>query len=108
VNPQADDGRGPESKATTVPQLAADVASLTDAQLIAGVAKGSDAAFAEIYDQHGTDVHRLAQRFRGPDEADDIVQDVFLRLWRRPDSFDPARGSLRSILMMQTHGPPST
>ncbi len=104
MNPQADDGCGPESKATTVPQVAADVALLTDAQLIASVAKGSHAALAEIYDQHGTDVHRLAQRLRGPDEADDIAQDVFLRLWRRPHSFDPARGSLRSFLRVQTHG----
>jgi len=104
VNSQADDGCRPESKAVPVPQQAVDVALLTDPQLIASVTEGSHTALAEIYDRHGTVVHRLARRLRGPDAADDIVQDVFLRLWRRPDSFDPARGSLRSFLMMQTHG----
>lgn len=103
MNPQPDVGSGPESKAMKVPQVAADVALLTDVQLIASVANGSHAALAEIYDRHGTDVHRLAKRFRGIDEADDITQDVFLELWRRPHSYDPARGSLRSFLMTQTH-----
>jgi RNA polymerase sigma-70 factor (ECF subfamily) len=77
---------------------------LTDAQLIANVAQGSHAALAEIYDRYNTDVHRFGQHLRGRDAADDIVQDVFLRLWRRPDSYDPTRGPLRSFLMMQTHG----
>lgn len=86
------------------PQPAADIALLTDAQLIAKVAEASHAGLAEIYDRHGTDVHRLAQRLRGRDAADDIVQDVFLRLWQRPGSYDPARGSLRSFLILQTHG----
>lgn len=104
VNRQPDDGCGLESKATTVLQLVVDVAVLTDAQLVASVADGSHAALAEIYDRHATTVHHLAQRLRGRDGADDIVQEVFLRLWRRPDSFDPARGSLGSFLMMQAHG----
>lgn len=104
VNPPADGGRDPESKATSVPQVAADVALLTDPQLVANVAEGSHAALAEIYDRHAPSVHGLAQRLRGPNTADDIVQDVFLRLWRQPHSYDPAQGSLRSFLIMQTHG----
>jgi len=74
-----------------LPRLAADVALLTDPQLVASVAKGSHAGLAEIYDRHGGDVHRMAQRLWGRDAADVIVKDVFLRLWQRPDSFDPAR-----------------
>ncbi|CAN5517395.1 sigma-70 family RNA polymerase sigma factor [soil metagenome] len=101
---QAGDSCGPELVAMPAPQPAAAIALLTDAQLISNVADRSHAALAEIYDRHGTDVHRLAQRLRGRDAADDIVQDVFLRLWRKPGSFDPARGSLRSFLMLQAHG----
>ena len=36
--------------------------------------------------------------------AEDVVQDVFLRLWNRPGSYDPARGSLRSYLLTMTYG----
>jgi hypothetical protein len=44
MNPQPDNDCGPESKSVPVPQLAADVALLTDAQLIASVEDGSHAA----------------------------------------------------------------
>ena len=37
-------------------------------------------------------------------EAQDVTQDVFLRLWNHPDRFDAARGSLRSFLLTQSHG----
>ena len=104
VNPQTDHGRRPESKATPIATPGTDGAPWTDSELITSLAQGSHAALAEIYERYGTNVHRVAQRLRGFDAADDIVQDVFLRLWQRPDSFDPARGSLRSFLLMQTHG----
>lgn len=98
MNRQPDHGCSPEA---TDPPLADDVA---DAQLVAMVVEGSHDALAEVYERHGTKVYRLAERLRGRDAVDDIVRDVFLRLWQRPDSFDPARGSLRSFLVMQTHG----
>ena len=34
-----------------------------------------------------------------PSEAEDVVQDVFLTLWRRPDCFDPERGTARAWLL---------
>ena len=36
--------------------------------------------------------------------AEEIVQEVFLRIWNRPEVFDPERGSLRSYLLAQCHG----
>ena len=36
--------------------------------------------------------------------AEEVVQDVFIRLWRNPERFDPARGPLRSFLLAQAHG----
>jgi len=42
---------------------------------------------------------RVAQRVLGDrPAAEDVVQDLFLQLWRDPDSFDPARGSLRAYV----------
>ena len=57
-------------------------------------------AVAEAYRLHGDAVHGLARRLCG-DRADDVAQDVFVRLWDRPDAYDPERASLRTFLLMQ-------
>ena len=36
-------------------------------------------------------------------EAEDVTQEVFVRLWNQPDRFDPGRGTLRSFLLAQSH-----
>ena len=36
--------------------------------------------------------------------AEEVAQEVFLRLWNHPEQFDPSRGSLRSYLLAQSHG----
>jgi len=61
-------------------------------------------AFAEVYRRYGATVRAPALVVCGPACADEVVQDIFLRLWQRPASFDPDRGSLRSFLAMQAHG----
>ncbi len=43
-------------------------------------------------------------RYRQEALAEEIVQEVFLRLWDQPEKFDPGRGSLRSFLLAQCHG----
>jgi RNA polymerase sigma-70 factor (ECF subfamily) len=59
------------------------------------------AAFGRVYDQHARGVHATAYRVLGnAAQAQDVVQDVFLRLWRRPQSFDSGRGELGSYLRM--------
>jgi len=62
-------------------------------------------ALAEVYRRHGGAVFGLAKRvLQNATEAEDITQEVFLRLWNQPDRFDSARGSLRSFLLAQAHG----
>src|SRR3954467_9496890 len=57
--------------------------------------------FARIYDPHGGAVYGAALRVLGnPATAQDVAQDVFLRLWRRPAAFDPRRGDLGAYLRL--------
>jgi len=53
-----------------------------------------------LYSQHADSARALASRLLFDRcEAEDVVQDVFLTLWRRPDRFDPARATDRSWLL---------
>jgi RNA polymerase sigma-70 factor (ECF subfamily) len=77
----------------------------TDATLVQLVADQHEGALAEVYRRHGGPVFGLAKRLlRDPDLAEEIVQEVMLRLWNNPEKFDETRGSLRSYLLSHTHG----
>src|SRR3954463_6553177 len=59
------------------------------------------ATFARIYDEHGPGVYGAALRVLGnPATAQDVAQDVFLRLWRRPGAFAARRGDLGAYLRL--------
>src|ERR1039458_4555577 len=78
----------------------------SDAQLVTSIGRYSEVALAEVYRRHGGAVYGLARRvLSNATEAEDVTQEVFLRLWNQPDRFDPTRGSLRSFLLAQSHGP---
>ncbi len=79
------------------------MAQLSDGRLVTSMARGSHDALAEAYSRHGTSVHHVAQRVCG-DRAADVTQEVFLGLWRRPERFDPTRGTLGVFLRVQAHG----
>ena len=60
----------------------------------------TDAEFQAAFDQHKNAVYRFAWRMTGTAAtAEDITQDVFVGLLRRPERFDPARGTLRAFLL---------
>jgi RNA polymerase sigma-70 factor (ECF subfamily) len=81
-----------------VPGVAA-CGGASERRLIDRIAAGDDAALAEVYEEHGSLVFGLAMRVtRDRAVAEDVTQDVFVGLWRRPERFDPERGSLRALL----------
>jgi len=58
-------------------------------------------AFARVYAEHRPVALAAAQHvLRDRAAAEDVVQDVFVHLWRRPGAFDARRGSLRSYITM--------
>lgn len=72
----------------------------SDADLMAQLADGEIDALEVLYERYSTLVFSLGLRIlRDPQLAEDVVQEVFIRLWRRPASYDPARGRFVSWLM---------
>jgi RNA polymerase sigma-70 factor, ECF subfamily len=62
---------------------------------------GDPQAFRQAFSDHHRAVYTAAFRILGDATlAQDVVQDVFLRLWRRPGSFDEGRGDLRAYLRL--------
>jgi RNA polymerase sigma-70 factor, ECF subfamily len=59
------------------------------------------ATFGRVYDEHRRGVHATAFRVLGSTSAaQDVVQDVFLRVWRNPAKYDARRGELGSYLRL--------
>jgi RNA polymerase sigma-70 factor (ECF subfamily) len=59
------------------------------------------ASFARMYDEHAPGVYGAAYRILGNQaQAQDVAQDVFLRIWRKPARFDAKRGELGSYLRL--------
>lgn len=82
-----------------------DVRALSDARLVVGIARTQQDALAEVHRRYGGALVGLAQRLlQNRSLAEDVAQEVLVRLWRNPTAFDPERGSLRSYLFAQTHG----
>lgn len=75
--------------------------SAGDAELVGAVAAGRPDALEAAYRRHSIAVLGMARRVTlDVALAEEVVQEVFLRLWRRPERFDAARASLRAYLLI--------
>jgi RNA polymerase sigma-70 factor (ECF subfamily) len=94
-DPERHRGFAPELTIEPTPQLPAMPPGDEDAALLARVQNGNEQAMAVLYDRYGKIVYSIALRvLRDPASAEDILQEIFLQVWRNPASFVSARGSL--------------
>lgn len=65
------------------------------------IAAGDEGSLAELYDRHASHVYTVAKRVVGADaDAECVVSDVFLEIWKFPDRFEESRGDCRSYLIV--------
>ena len=82
-----------------------DMKLVSDASLVVAIGRWQQDALAEAYRRHSGSVFALAKGvLRTSAMAEEVVQEIFMRLWNSPERFDPERGSLRSWLLAQAHG----
>ena len=77
---------------------------LQDGQLVALVAERDAGAMEALYDRYGKPAYSLARRILADEAlAQDVVQEVFLSLWRDAERFDARRGTVATYLLSMTH-----
>jgi RNA polymerase sigma-70 factor, ECF subfamily len=77
-------------------------AALTlDAELPVRLSRGDRGALKELFDRHAGQVFALAQRIlKDRGEAEDVVQETFIEVWRRAQQYDASRGQLSTWMFV--------
>jgi RNA polymerase sigma-70 factor (ECF subfamily) len=90
--------------ASIAPSAGADATARSDIQLAAALGAADGTALAEVYDRFHRAVYSVAFRVTADrHHAEDVVQEVFVALWRKPSSYDPQRASLGTWLTSASH-----
>lgn len=77
---------------------------LDDRALVARVTEGDGGALEALYTRYGGACYGLARRILSDEQlAQDVVQEVFLTVWRDAHKFDGSRGGFSSWLLSMTH-----
>ena len=76
----------------------------SDAELVRRLRDADGAALSQLYQRFGRPCYSLARRICADEGlAEDVVQEVFLTLWRDPTRFDPSRGGFATWLLTLIH-----
>lgn len=79
------------------------LASWSDYALVQAVAEGEGDALGELYDRFSPLLLALGRRILGDaEEAEDVVQETFVHLWRRATRYDPQKSSVSTFLVLVT------
>lgn len=78
--------------------------AVEDASLVVRVAEGDATALESLYQRYGRVTYSLARRILADDQlAQDVVQEVFLTVWRDAIKFDSSRGQVSTWVLTMTH-----
>lgn len=67
----------------------------TDVEVVSAIRSGDESAMAYLYDKYSSIVYSVALRvLADTGAAEDVLQEVFMQLWRNPGAFDASRGNL--------------
>lgn len=84
--------------------MAPEAGVCSNSELVERILAGDQHALEEAYQRHGAAVLAVAKAvLRDQAAAEDVCQDVFVRLWREPRRFDSTRGSLATYLAVVAH-----
>ncbi len=94
----------PADTITESPALLFRIDEQDDLTLIAAISQGDSQALEALYDRYAAVVYRMALRIvKNQELAEDIVQEVFWRVWRRSSSFERGRGRVAQWLFGVAH-----
>lgn len=97
-------GAGSTRRAVAVAVHSSPYDGLDDRGLVARVTEGDAPALEALYARYGRPCYALARRIVADENfAQDVVQEVFLTVWRDASRFDPSRGGFSSWLLSMTH-----
>jgi len=75
-----------------------------DEDLLQDISKGDTNAFSEFYDRHSRLVYwALLRLLKDTDDAEDILQEVFVQVWRKASTYQPVLGSPKNWLVRIAH-----
>jgi RNA polymerase sigma-70 factor, ECF subfamily len=93
------------AEATEVPRTDDSCTDWSDSELVQAISEGREEAFGELFRRHSRSVSAACRMILGSrPECDDIVSEVFVKIWLSPEAFDPARGSLLTYLRVNARG----
>ncbi len=79
----------------------ASLLSASDGSVVRAIAEGSQEAVAELYDRYAPMLLGLARKILGsPEDAEEILQEVFVHVWDRAGRYDPTRSSVSTWLVL--------
>jgi RNA polymerase sigma-70 factor, ECF subfamily len=95
----------PSGRAGSSTEQLLDLLPTTDEQLVSRIAGGDASALEQLYDRYVRQCFGLAMRLLGGDAplAEEVVQEVFLKVWSRPTSYSPEKGHFISWLLSLVH-----
>jgi len=75
--------------------------NVDDAALLSSIQSGDQDAMARFFDRYSSMVYSVALRvLKDPGEAEDVVQEIFIQVWKNPAAFVSGKGSLGGWLVV--------